>query len=152
MVAKLAVIKAEKDPLDTARLGRTFLLPDFNKYYFGNRSSYPLEFDQVIFVAPSDTTPRADNGNWREDSISIDMEIVLHSSAGDVDHAEEDLQIRTERYYRAVSEIMFANKGILSTVTDSNEIRSPVSDLRREGNELYHGCPLTFEVTKIFNG
>ena len=151
MTAKLAEIKAEKDPLDTARLGRTLTLADPTKYYFGNRTSYPKTYPIVIFVAPSNTAPRADSGKFREDLLYFEIAVSLYSSAG-VDQAEEDIQLRAERYYRAVSEILFADKSILATVTDSRETRSTLSDLERAGADLFIAPLLTLEVQIEFTG
>jgi len=151
MTAKLAEIKAEKDPLDTARWGRTLTLADPTKYYYGNRTSYPKTYPVVVFVAPSNTAPRADHGKVREDLEYFDLAVSLYSSTG-VDNAEENIQARADRYYRAVKEILFADKGILNTVTDSKEIRSPLSDLERSGADLFIAPLLTLEVQVEFTG
>lgn len=151
MVAKLAAIKAEKDPQDTARFSRTILLPDFDVYYYGNRTGYPKSEEQVIFVAPTRTQPRADEGNFREDVMHFDLVIVL-SSEEDVDFSETDLNLKIDRYYRAVSELLFADRGLLSTVSDSKEISSDVHDLEQKGDWLFQSADIRVEAWNVFTG
>lgn len=153
MPAKLDEIEADKNAFDIAKFGAAITLDDVDTegYFYGDRSSYPEDKKVVIFVGPSETRP-TDNGNWREDAISFDITIVLREDYDSSYYAERDINIKIDRYYRAVSEILFANKGLGDKDRNSIETRSPVHDTEKKGSSVFQSAAVGLDVWYTFTG
>ena len=148
LVTKAALWKTEDESLYE---GNAIPLPDFNKYYFGDRISFPREYEQIVMVAVDRAAPRVEDimKIARRDDLDILAFIVLNLEK-DVNYADEWLNKKIIRYAECMSEIVEEDHTINKKVRDIQELDCTFQDIMQKGDVLFKIAIMRYQILTIF--
>lgn len=131
--------------------GSYITLPAFNKYYFGDRVTFPKEFSNVLLAVADRVRPREDlrMKNWRADEFDVIIVLCINISRG-TDWAEEWLNKRLVRYTEAISELVEEDHTLDKKVRDAQENDCDWLMIEQKGDVLFKTAVMRFTIIKVF--